>query len=213
MDYEVASLTEPATVALYACRRGGISAGDVVLVLGAGAIGLFATWWACIMGCKMVIVVDIFDEKLQIAKRLGADILVNVAGGDVVELVRRNLSGEKVDVVIEAAGSPITQKASIELIRNLGVIVLLGTSHSDLSITPELYEKILRKEIDIKKEDVPNFVEFEVAAPGSVVVKRSCRKKEGAADVSISQQGQEWKGHEGRKAERNTDLERGSAES
>ena len=43
------------------------------------------------------------------------------------------------------------------------------------------------------KEDVPKFVEFEVAAPGSVTVKRSCGRMEGAADVSISQQGQHWK--------------------
>ena len=53
---------------------------------------------------------------------------------------------------------------------------------------------------------------FEAAAPGSVVVKRGCRKKEGAADVSISQQGQEWKRHEAGKAERGTGLGRGSAD-
>jgi len=60
-------------------------------------------------------------------------------------------------------------------------------------------------------EDVPKFVEFEVEAPGSVVVKRSCERIEGAVDVSLSRQGLQWKSQQEGGRNENTNLPLGGA--
>lgn len=78
IDYETAAGIEPSCIAGHGMYRANIKVGDTVAVLGTGPIGLLLIQWAKIFGATKVIAIDIFDEKLKIAKELGADICIMV---------------------------------------------------------------------------------------------------------------------------------------
>src|SRR5699024_3057160 len=103
---------EPATISWHAMQRSDIKVGDTVAVLGCGPIGQFAIQIAKIFGAKKVIAVDIFDEKLNLAKQLGADVIINSKNQDLEEAIKAE-TGLGVHVVIETAGSKFTQKQAL----------------------------------------------------------------------------------------------------
>ncbi|MGG5329655.1 galactitol-1-phosphate 5-dehydrogenase [Enterococcus sp. AZ163] len=148
LDLLSAAGVEPATISWHALRRAQIEVGDIVAVLGCGPIGQFAIQIAKIFGAKTVIAVDIFDDKLTLAKELGADITINSKSID-LEQVIKELTGLGVDVVIETAGSKFTQKQSLLITRKHGRIVFVGISHQDLPLSEVEAERIMRAELTV----------------------------------------------------------------
>lgn len=148
LDLLSAAGVEPATISWHALRRAQIEVGDTVAVLGCGPIGQFAIQIAKIFGAKTVIAVDIFDDKLALAKELGADIAINSKEVDLEQAIKE-LTGLGVDVVIETAGSKITQKQSLLITCKHGRIVFVGISHQDLPLSEAEAERIMRAELTV----------------------------------------------------------------
>lgn len=115
-------------------ERGGVKIGDIVAVFAQGPIGLCATAGAKLMGASTIIAVDRLPERLAMAKRLGADHVVDFSQGDPVDKIREFTNGRGVDVAIEALGTQATFEASLRILRPGGTLSSLGVYSSDLKI-------------------------------------------------------------------------------
>lgn len=142
------ALVEPATVAQHALRRGGVAAGDTVVILGAGPIGIMAARWAGIFGAKQVILVDIADIKVEFAKQRGFTV-INSAKEDCPQIIKDMTDGRGADVVIEGTGSSGGINTAVECVRAFGHIAMLGNPHQDTTIKLANHSNILRKEITV----------------------------------------------------------------
>ena len=142
VSYRHAALIEPAAVTLHGMMRLDIRAGDTAMVLGCGAIGLFAVSFARILGATRIIAVDVDDAKLLLAKRAGATILCNSKNKDAC-------AEYKADVVVETAGVAATQSGAIRAAKKHGQILYLGTAHHDVVFPPKVFERIVRDELRI----------------------------------------------------------------
>jgi L-iditol 2-dehydrogenase len=150
LDFDSASMVEPSTVVLHGYYRSNLTVGDDVVIVGAGGtIGLFAVQWAKIFGAKRVMAVDIEDEKLQIAKELGADYTINSLNEDVLAKVAEYTDGMNADIVVEAAGTPITAATVFGYAKKGGGVVFLGIPYADITIERFYFEKILRSELTV----------------------------------------------------------------
>ena len=103
-----------------------IAYGDTVMVLGCGAVGLAALQGAAMAGAGAVVAVDLDDQKLALARKLGAQYAVNAKREDPIEFARSLTSGRGADVVLEAAGDPIAFRQSAEAVRAGGQVIWLG---------------------------------------------------------------------------------------
>lgn len=141
-----AVLAEPYTVGAQMVARGGVTASDTVLIMGAGTIGLVALQAAKRLGAK-VIVSDPLAARLELARQLDADVVINPAAQDVGSIVRELTKGYGVSVAIDAVGVPALFETAVELTAPGGRIVIIGFNPMPASV-PEL--PITRKELDIR---------------------------------------------------------------
>lgn len=100
------ALIEPLAVGLHACELADVKLGNTVVVFGSGCIGLVNMMAAKARGASTVIVIDIFDKRLEKAKELGADFVINSKKTDPVAEVWR-LLGDGPDIILECAGAPM----------------------------------------------------------------------------------------------------------
>lgn len=149
LDYETATGIEPATIAYHSISRSDIKVGDSIVVLGCGPIGQFTIQWARVFGASKIIAVDIFNEKLELSKSLGANYILNSKEVNVIEEIRKITNGGA-DIVIETAGSRFTQEQSLLVAKKRGQIVFVGISHAELPLSVEATECILRGELTLK---------------------------------------------------------------
>ncbi len=131
ITFDEAALTEPLSVGVHAIRRCGIGAGDFVVVVGAGAIGLMALQVAKASGAE-VLIADLIDRKLKLAEQLGADYTVNASERNTVEAVREITGGEMAPFVLEAVGRPETLKQMVELACGGATLMPIGFTGNDL---------------------------------------------------------------------------------
>ncbi|MFZ7130867.1 MAG: galactitol-1-phosphate 5-dehydrogenase [Eubacteriales bacterium] len=150
IDYETAAAIEPSCVAARGLYKSGIKVGDTVVVVGAGPIGLFSIQWAKIFGGTKIIAVDIFDEKLELAKRVGADICINSRTEDLQSRIDMLTNNKGVDLAIESAGTPKTCAQIIELPKKGGKILYAGVPYGNVLMSSHEFEKILRYELTVK---------------------------------------------------------------
>ncbi len=115
-------------------ERAGIRIGDTVAVFAQGPIGLCATAGAKLSGATTVIGVDRLANRLQIARRMGADLVVDASVKDPVEEIMRLTDGRGVDVAIEALGTQATFEAALRVLRPGGTLSSLGVYSTDLKI-------------------------------------------------------------------------------
>lgn len=146
VDYKEGAMIEPLTVALHGIQRINIKAGATALVFGAGTIGLMVLQSLKAIGAGKVYVVDVVDKKLELAKKLGADDVINSMKVDLNKYLAEH---GRPEVVAESSGSPIAQAQSLEIVKKCGSIVYIGTATKDLTLKPETFEKILRGELNI----------------------------------------------------------------
>ena len=145
---EALAMVEPATVAQHAVRRAEVTAGDNVLIFGAGPIGIMAARWAEIFGAKHVILVDIDEQKTEFAKERDLNI-VNSLKEDIGDYLEKVTGKKQVDAVIEGTGSSAGFNQSIEYVKPFGTIALLGNPNKNTEIQLANHSQILRKEINI----------------------------------------------------------------
>ena len=115
-------------------EKGQIRIGDVVAVFAQGPIGLCATAGAKLMGATTIIAVDRVPARLAMAKRMGADHVVDFSAVDPVEAILELTDGRGVDVAIEALGTQPTFEAALRVLRPGGTLSSLGVYSTDLTL-------------------------------------------------------------------------------
>lgn len=140
------ALIEPMSVGFHAVSRAQVIDNEFVMVVGCGMVGLGAVIRASQRGAS-VIAVDIDDEKLALAKRIGAAYTVNSKTENVHERIQSITGGFGVDVVIEAVGSPATYVMAIEEVSFTGRVTYIGYSKTEVSFQTKLF---VQKELDIR---------------------------------------------------------------
>jgi alcohol dehydrogenase len=115
-------------------ERAGVGIGDTVAVFAQGPIGLCAAAGAKLCGATTVIGVDRLANRLAIARRFGADVVVDIGRTDPVEEILRLTGGRGVDVAIEALGTQATFEACLRVLRPGGTLSSLGVYSTDLKI-------------------------------------------------------------------------------
>ncbi len=151
------ALVEPLTVGFHAIDNGKVTDIDTVVVFGCGMIGSGAIVRAKLRGAT-VIAVDIDDVKLKIAEQLGADFIINSKEKDLHQLLQEITNGDGPNVVIEAAGNPVTYRAAIEEVAFAGRVVCIGYAGSEVSFLTKLW---VQKELEIMGSRNANPSDFE----------------------------------------------------
>jgi L-idonate 5-dehydrogenase len=145
MPLEKAAFAEPLAVCLHAVERAGPIFGRRVLITGAGPIGLLALLAARHTGAGEVVVTDVTAPALAMARRLGADVAVDVAT-DPDALAPYKADKGAFDIVFEASGNPAALRQAIELVRPRGVLVLIGLGPE----APLPLVSLVTKELDVR---------------------------------------------------------------
>ena len=141
-----ASIQEPMGNALDTVNAESV-AGKTVLITGAGPIGILAVGIAKAFGATQLFVSDLSDYRLDIAKRMGADVVFNPLHDDVEAVVREQTHGVGVDVVLEMSGSEKAIHQGLRALTPAGRMSLLGLP--DRSVTLDLTNEVIFKEIRI----------------------------------------------------------------
>jgi len=126
VSYEEAAITEPLACVLHGVEEAKVNLGDSVAIIGAGPIGLLHLLAVKKVGAEKAIVIDLVEERLNFAEKLGADETVNAGEVDAVETVRLQTGGYGADVVIEAIGLPSTWEQALRLVRKGGRVLEFG---------------------------------------------------------------------------------------
>jgi L-iditol 2-dehydrogenase len=126
VSYEEASLAEPLACVLHGVEEAGVKLGDNVAIIGAGPIGLLHLLTVKKMGVEKAIMIDLVDERLDFAKRMGADETINSGRENAMEKIRDYTSGYGADVAIEAMGVPATWEQALKLARKGGTVLEFG---------------------------------------------------------------------------------------
>jgi 2-desacetyl-2-hydroxyethyl bacteriochlorophyllide A dehydrogenase len=142
------ALVEPASIAIYAMDFSGIRSGAAVVILGGGIIGLLCLQVAQHVGAAMTILSDPVESRLEAAKALGADLVINPEKEDLKAAVLKATIGMGVDACIEAAGSKQTIEAGISILKNNGTIVIVGITPQNMKVEVRPYE-IFSKQLRI----------------------------------------------------------------
>lgn len=141
VDDVAAASVDPAAIALHAIWRCGVTAGDRVAVVGAGPIGLFAVQWAAILGAAEIVAIDVMEEKLALARELGATATRDAREAD-------DVLGT-FHVVLETAGVPSAERQAVRLARPRGRVVLIGIPTEDVTLDPATFGHLMREEVSL----------------------------------------------------------------
>lgn len=133
-DEEILMCPDIMSTGFAGAESGGVKIGDTVVVFALGPIGLCAVAGAKLMGATTIIGVDTVPARLEVAKKLGADIVVDFKKGDPVEQIMKLTDGRGVDVAIEALGTQGTFESALRVLRPGGTLSSLGVYSSDLKI-------------------------------------------------------------------------------
>lgn len=149
VSYEQGAMFEPSTVALHGLLQNDYRGGEYVAVLGGGTIGMFTMQWAKIFGARKAVVFDISEERLELAKRLGADAVINTTEEGYMKKAAAVTGGKGYGYVFETAGQVPTMHMAFELAANKAHVCFIGTPHEELSFTPAQWENMNRKEFKL----------------------------------------------------------------
>lgn len=140
------ALIEPMSVGFHAVNRAQVTDIDVVVVIGCGMVGMGAIVRSSLRGAT-VVAADIDDEKLALAKEMGASYTINTMTEDVHTRLMEITSGFGPDVIIEAVGSTITYQMAVNEVAFTGRVVCIGYAKTDVSFQTKFF---VQKELDIR---------------------------------------------------------------
>ena len=123
LSLEDAAMIEPMACAIHAVNRGDIQLDDVVVIAGAGPLGLSMVQVAHLKTPKKLVVIDLVPERLALAKAFGADVVIDPTKEDAKAIVHGLTDGYGCDVYIETTGAPVGVNQGLDLIRKLGRFV------------------------------------------------------------------------------------------
>lgn len=146
------ALVEPMSVALHAARMAAPGPTDTCVVLGLGSIGLNVVQMFKALGVGRIVGVDVAPVRLALARKLGADVVVDGRDGDVLEAIRELTGagaygvGARADVVIEASGVPALLAAAVAMTRSKGKLRIAALYEHPVPIDASM---IVQKELDV----------------------------------------------------------------
>ena len=146
LDPRTCALIEPMSVGFHAVNRAQVTDIDVVVVIGCGMVGMGAIVRSALRGAT-VIAADIDDEKLALAKEMGASYAINTIKDDVHARLQEITAGFGPDVIIEAVGSPITYNMAVNEVAFTGRVVCIGYAKTEVSFQTKFF---VQKELDIR---------------------------------------------------------------
>ncbi len=147
MDFAEAAMLEAVAVALHAVHLTEIDADATVLVIGAGMIGLLIAQSLTATGCKRVLVADVDETRLALAREMGATETLLASGAELVKAVHAATAGVGADAVLEAVGRDETVSAAIGAVKKGGTVTLVG------NITPTVtlpLQKVVSRQIRLQ---------------------------------------------------------------
>lgn len=146
MSWTLAAMAEPLTIALHGVHRGGLKAGEWCAIYGAGPIGLLAGMVAEAYGAH-AIMIDIVQERLDFAKELGIEYIINSGSEDPLQIVTELTGGNMAQLVMECTGANPCIRGALDLVSHAGRITLTGWPKKETSLPTDLFTK---KEIDVR---------------------------------------------------------------
>lgn len=158
---EQAALTEPCCVAYNAvCCNSRVRPGDIVVVIGPGPIGLLCASVAKLMGVGHLVVVGTPADKnrLEVARRIGADTVLGAQGEDVPMLVKSLGDGYGADLVIDAAGVSASLEVALDIVRPAGQITKVGWGPQPINFS---LDKLVQKAVTLQGSYSHNWLIWE----------------------------------------------------
>ena len=148
VDFRSGSLIEPLSCAVHGViEQTGVHAGDIVVVIGPGAIGLLAMEVAMAEGGTVIIIgMNIDQEKMKIAETLGCKLAINLDHIDPIRAVRDITDGYGADVVLECSGSPKAANLGLQMARKQGKFCQMGLYGKAIELD---FDQIAYKELRI----------------------------------------------------------------
>ena len=140
------ALIEPMSVGFHAVSRAQVTDIDVVFVIGCGMVGMGAVVRSVQRGAT-VVAADIDDEKLALARQMGASYTINTLTDDVHQRLMEMTSGFGPDVVIEAVGNPHTYQMAVDEVAFTGRVICIGYAKTEVSFQTKFF---VQKELDIR---------------------------------------------------------------
>ncbi|MCK5547690.1 MAG: alcohol dehydrogenase catalytic domain-containing protein [Thermoplasmata archaeon] len=126
ISFEEGTLIEPLSISLYSVNISDLEAGQSAAVFGSGPMGLTALASARAHGAALTFATDLIDERVEMARALGADHAFNPRKTDVVEEIMEKTGGRGVDVAFEAAGEQETMDHAVKTLKLGGRLVIIG---------------------------------------------------------------------------------------
>jgi L-iditol 2-dehydrogenase len=170
LEFAEAAMLEAVAVAIHAVKVGQVVAKDTALVVGAGTIGILTLQALRAAGCQRVFVTDVDQQRMTLAKRLGATEVL-LSDSTLQEKILQLTNGQGVDVSLEAVGRSETVASAIDATRKGGTVVLVG------NITPQVtihLQKVVARQIRLQGScasagEYPQAIEW--MASGAINVK------------------------------------------
>ena len=126
LSFEQAAMVEAVSIAVHAVKRTPLSEDASVVVVGTGMIGLLVVQVLRATGCKQIIAIDLEEDKLRLAKKLGATHPIKADEADLPGKIRALTDGRGADAAFEVVGLPQTVKTAIDSVRKGGSVTLVG---------------------------------------------------------------------------------------
>ena len=185
--YEMAAMTEPVACCVHGIDMCNISAGDTVLVIGGGMIGMIMLQLAKLSGAGRLIMLEPVEAKREIAKKLGADYVIDPIDEDVKKTLSEN-NLDRISTVIECVGKTSTIEMAIDLAGKNSTVMMFGLTAPDDTITIKPFE-IFEKEIVLKSSFINPYTQkraLELIDSGKIDVSSivyACRPLESLPEI------------------------------
>lgn len=183
-SFEEAAMTEPVACCLHGIDMCDISAGDTVLIIGGGMIGLIMLQLARLRGAAKLIMVEPIEAKRGMAAKLGADLCIDPFNEDVLDVLERE-NIKRVNTVIECVGSPKTMSQAISYAGRKSTVMFFGLTAPDAEIGIKPFE-IFKKEIVIKSSFINPYTQkraLDLICTGRIDVKSLIAKRAGIEEL------------------------------
>ena len=162
VDPAHAALTEPLACCVHSIEKGCIGFADDVVVMGAGIMGAFHIKLAKLRGAR-VIACELDADRLEIARQMGADVLIDSGKSNAVDMVKQLTDGRGADVVFCTVASPLSAAEAVEMTGKLGRVVMYSSFHPKKPIELDV-NKVHYSEMNITGSVNPRIRDFQVAS-------------------------------------------------
>lgn len=159
VPYAIGSLMEPLAVSYRGVGHAGDLTGKTVLLVGTGTIGLLALACVKMKNPAKIFVSDLSDNRLKVAKDMGADVVINPGKEDLKSVILEHTGGKGVDVAFEAVGAAPTVQQAMSALRFGGTAIWIGNNKKMIDIN---MQEIVTRELTVHGSFLYGFDEFKV---------------------------------------------------